>query len=113
MSGSGTFASAGAVADAGPVDVSARYTAVPSPTVGNLQSTLTLHGAAGAIELRCDQHAHDFSDPSGVIPDTGSCTVIGGSAAYASLHADGKVIGSAILSDTGATITETVQLAVH
>jgi hypothetical protein len=48
-----------------------------------------------------------------VVPDTGTCTVIGGSGAYASLHAGGKVVGSAIQSGTGATITETVQLAVH
>ena len=113
VSGSGTFTSAGAIADAGSVDVSARFTAVPSPSVGNLQSTLTLNGAAGTIELRCNQSAHDFSEPSGVVPDTGTCTVIGGTGAYASLHAGGKVIGSAIQSDTGATITETVQLAVH
>jgi hypothetical protein len=111
VSGSGAFTSAGAIADAGSVDVSARYTAVPSPSVGNLQSTLTLHGAVGTIELRCDQHADDFSQPT--VPDTGTCTVIGGSGAYASLHAGGKVTGNAVQSGTGATITETVQLAVH
>jgi hypothetical protein len=112
VSGEGTFSTQGSLQDAGTVDFSARFAAVPSPSVGVLQSTLTLRGAAGTIELRCNQLARDFTDPTAV-PDTGTCTIIDASGAYTSLQGTGKVTGSASLGETGAVVSESVQLTLR
>jgi hypothetical protein len=107
VSGSGTFSSTGAITDAGDVDVTARYTAVPSPSVGVLQSLLVLRGASGTIELRCEQQANDFTDPAAV-PDTGTCAIVSGSGVYAGAHGSGKVIGSADVTAAQPAVTETI-----
>lgn len=105
---SGTFASTGAITDTGTVSGPALFGALPAPSTGVLQTTLTLSGSDGTIVLRCSQIAKDFTDLSNV-PDTGSCAVIGGTGSYAGLHGHAKVIGSANLNT--ATVTETIFLS--
>jgi hypothetical protein len=111
-SADGTFSASGALNDAGAAHVLAHFAAVPSPTVGILQSRVTLEGQAGTIDLRCNQRADDFSDPTAV-PDTGNCTVVKAGGGYAGLHGTGKVEGTANIMSDSASITETIALSVH
>jgi hypothetical protein len=95
--GTGTFSISGPVSDSGTAELQLIFGALPAPSTGVLQSSRTLSGQEGTITLRCTQIAKNFSNPSAV-PYTGSCTVIGGTGAYAGLHAHGTLTGVADLT---------------
>jgi hypothetical protein len=93
---SGTFTAAGAVADAGTVNVQARFAAVPSPSTGVLQTDRTLRGNAGTLQLRCTQIAKSFADENAV-PGSGTCAILAATGAYDTLKGSGKLVSVADL----------------
>ena len=109
---SGSFSASGTFTDSGSMSVAYHLGAVASPTVGVLHTERTLIGEAGTITLRCNQLATDFSNPAAV-PNSGNCTVIEGTGAYAGLHGEGKITGVFNLSTLPATATDMLQLEIH
>jgi hypothetical protein len=104
---SGTFTAAGVVADAGTVNIQARFAADPAPSTGVLQTDRTLRGDAGTLQLRCTQIAKSFSDESAV-PDSGTCAVLAATGAYETLRGSGKLTGIADL--IAGTLTDTLTI---
>jgi hypothetical protein len=101
--------------DSGTEAVQAQFGAVRSPKVGVLQTlrTLTSSDGQGTLVLRCHQlaTAQDFSTYP-YVPDTGSCAVLSGTGAYASLSGSRALIGAVLFdpSGTSGTLTDTVSL---
>jgi hypothetical protein len=92
--------------------VSYHLGAVPSPSVGVLHTKRTLIGQLGTITLRCNQLASDFSNPAAV-PNSGHCTVIDATGAYAGIHGEGTITGVGDLAASPATLTDTLVLSEH
>ena len=109
----GTFTSS--TRDSGTEAVQATFAAVPSPTVGVLQTLRTLTSSDGqsTLVLRCHQlaTAQDFSTEP-YVPDAGSCAVLSGTGAYASLSGSGALTGAVLFdpSGTSGTLTDTISL---
>lgn len=109
----GTYTSSSG--DSGTEAVQALFGSVPSPRVGVLQTLRTLTSSDGqsTLLLRCHQlaTAQDFSTFP-YVPDTGSCSVLTGTGAYASLSGSGTLNGAAIFdpSGTSGVLTDTVSL---
>jgi hypothetical protein len=102
---SGTFTSAGSIADSGTLTTEARFAAVPAPSTGVVQTDRTLRGGAGTLQLRCTQIAKSFSDLSAV-PDSGTCAILAATGAYETLRGAGKLTGVANL--TAGTLADTL-----
>lgn len=87
--GSGTFVSAGAIADTGAViRDDAQFTAVNSPTVGTGQFTYTFVGRAGTFTLRLQWLLTATDDPTLGHID-GRWNLTRGTGAYAGLRGEG------------------------
>jgi hypothetical protein len=108
----GSFSASGSFTDSGTMAVSYHLGAVPSPSVGVLHTKRTLIGQLGTITLRCNQLASDFSNPAAV-PNSGHCTVIDATGAYAGIHGEGTITGVGDLAASPATLTDTLVLSEH
>ncbi len=102
---SGTFTTS--TGDSGTVSADAILGAVPSPSVGVLNTTQTLTGAQGTLVLRCTQIVKDLSNPSAA-PSSGNCAILSGTGAYAGAHGSGKVAGSTDFNANPVTVTDTI-----
>lgn len=109
--GSGGFSASGAsVNDAGPLSVAFHLGAAASQTgARTVSSERTLTGLLGTVTLRCNEITnHPTANP---VPITGQCVVISGTGAYAALHGQGEIMGTADLSGpTTAVFSELLEL---
>ena len=105
----GTFTTSGG--DAGTVSGVASFTAAASPQVSVLQTDQTLTSSDGqsTLQLRCTQIAKSFVDPTAV-PSAGTCAVLGGTGAYASLTGSGKLAGVSNITGSAPTLMNTIVL---
>jgi hypothetical protein len=100
----GTFSAAGMVSDSGTLSADTLFSAVPSLTVGVLQTTQTLTGSEGTIVLRCEQILK-----SGVT-SSGTCSIHDATGAYAGLNGAAKLTGVTDFNASPVTVTDTIVL---
>jgi hypothetical protein len=107
----GTFSTAGAFTDAGAfVNTRFTFSAVAAPRFVIVHVTQTFTGAAGTFTIQAEITETVSADP-GLLNDTGTWTVIGGTGDYQTAHGQGSVTGTA--DDNAGVITRTYAGTVH
>jgi hypothetical protein len=103
-----TYTAAGTYDDSGSVTVEALFAAVPSPSVGVLQTrrTYTSDDGHGTLVLRCTQittPADTVSYPA--VTNTGSCALTAAIGDFAGLFPSGAISGTTYFNSTGSAAT--------